>query len=120
VTTNLKRRLKSFTGASAEPIQVVATFPGHRDLEQRLHRLFSGSRITNEFLRDDFQIQALIDEAKRTSIIAATEQMERQQHAHKLTAAGLRRLCEASYQKMLARRIAERDALAAHRRRVVS
>jgi hypothetical protein len=49
VTTNLVKRLASLKTASAESAQVVAVFPGDRGLEKRLHKLFAGSRIRNEF-----------------------------------------------------------------------
>ncbi len=40
-TTNLENRLKSFRGASAEQIEVLAVFPGDRHLEKRLHGLLA-------------------------------------------------------------------------------
>jgi hypothetical protein len=41
VTTDLEQRLAAFRGASAEPMEVLLTIPGRRDVEQRLHKLCS-------------------------------------------------------------------------------
>src|SRR5947209_649881 len=58
-------------GSSAEPIRTLAVFPGGRELERDLHRLFAGSRIRNEFFRDDAAIWAFLDRAKKQTIEAA-------------------------------------------------
>jgi hypothetical protein len=52
-TTNIKERLKSFRGASAEPISLLHIVPGSYALESELHRLFATTKIRNEFFIDD-------------------------------------------------------------------
>jgi Meiotically up-regulated gene 113 len=72
-TTNVERRLKSFRGASAEPIRLIGVFPGGQKLETELHRLFAASRITNEFFTTDSVIREFLSIAKRNSFAAAIQ-----------------------------------------------
>jgi hypothetical protein len=54
-TTNLRGRLKSFRGTSAEPIEVLLIIPGGRELEQRLHALFCEDRISKQISERNYQ-----------------------------------------------------------------
>jgi hypothetical protein len=70
-TTNLKRRIKSFEGASNERIEVLAVFPGDRRAEKYLHDLFSADRLRNEFFRDGNDIFIFLLTAKNEGLRAA-------------------------------------------------
>jgi hypothetical protein len=73
-TTNqqtLKGRLESFRGASAEPIQVLAVFPGNRKAERFLHDLFSDLRVLREFFREDYPLTEFLWHAKTISLSSA-------------------------------------------------
>jgi Meiotically up-regulated gene 113 len=75
-TTNLRGRLKSFRGTSAEPIEVLLIVPGGRELEQRLHALFCEDRISNEFFRNEFLLNEFIHGAK-DDVAAALDYVDR-------------------------------------------
>jgi sRNA-binding protein len=108
VTTNLDERIKSFEGASAETIQVLAAFPGDRNGEQYLHDLFRGSRIRNEFFHFDFEINCFLSIAKEQGLHAAlqwakawkAQEQERQARRHKIQ----ERRSKAAYREMMVAR----------------
>jgi Meiotically Up-regulated Gene 113 (MUG113) protein len=75
-TTNLRGRLKSFRGASAEPIEVLLIIAGGRELEQRLHALFCEDRISNEFFRHEFLLNEFIHGGK-DDVAAALDYVDR-------------------------------------------
>jgi hypothetical protein len=74
-STDLKHRLRTFRGASAEDIEVLFYAPGGRRLESRLHLLFAEARINNEFFHATRQLKKFIELASRESIEVALMQM---------------------------------------------
>lgn len=61
-TTNLGQRIKAFRTSTAEEIEVLATFPGGRKEERRLHDSLAESRMhTGEFFHRDYRINNFID-----------------------------------------------------------
>jgi hypothetical protein len=76
VTTNLARRLKEFATSTAQNIDVIAAIPGGRELEQRIHREFSGTRIRGEFFHFDGRLQSFIEWAKRGDLATAWRYLE--------------------------------------------
>jgi hypothetical protein len=77
-TTNITERLKTFRGASAEPIYVLRIVPGGRDLERKLHQLFAENRINrnNEFFRYEYPLSEFIWMAKDKDIVTAFKYIE--------------------------------------------
>jgi Meiotically up-regulated gene 113 len=61
ITGNLDRRLKEFATSTAEPIQVLATFPGGRLEERRLHEALAASRRHGEFFESDMRLSGFIE-----------------------------------------------------------
>ena len=107
-TTNLKKRIKAFKGASAEQIEVLAAFPGDQKGEKYLHDLFRGSRIRNEFFRFDFEIGCFLSTVKEQGLHAAlqwakawkAQEQERQARRHKIQ----ERRSRAAYREMMVAR----------------
>jgi hypothetical protein len=114
-TTNLRGRLKSFRGASAEPIEVLLIIPGGRELEQRLHALFCEDRISNGFFRNEFLLNEFIHGGKDD--VAAAFRLrrsggrtrDRTPAERRLFAAEQGQISERNYQKIVAERIRLRD-----------
>jgi hypothetical protein len=75
-TTNLKSRLQTFRGSSAEEITVLLTIPGGREVERRLHDLFREERIRKEFFRDCWPVHEFIRFAKERGVDWAFEYIE--------------------------------------------
>jgi len=78
-TTNLTERLKSFRSATAEPIVVLVTAPGGRNLEQKLHLLFAENRINkhNEFFRNERPLSEFIYFARESSFAGGLDYLKR-------------------------------------------
>jgi hypothetical protein len=72
-SNKLRQRIADFQTTTAEPIEVLAFFPGTRALEHRLHSLFWGLRIRNELFRDHPDIRCFIKLAIINSIDEAIE-----------------------------------------------
>jgi hypothetical protein len=78
-TKNLNKRLKSFRASSTEIMDVLASVPGGRKIERYFHKLFSHSRIRNEFFKYDFALDCFVNQIKRGELAAAINWMK----AHK-------------------------------------
>lgn len=68
VSTNLKKRLKTFEGSSAENITLIACFDGSFRHEKLLHDIFKEYRVRNEFFRIDWFIMEFLEKAQQISI----------------------------------------------------
>jgi predicted GIY-YIG superfamily endonuclease len=111
-TTDLEKRLKTFRTATAEIMQVLAVFPGNRNLETRLHTLFDDIRICNEFFHDAYQIQSFLWEAERSSLAAAIERIEQIRQKPRQSQSELSRAAHARRRWALEECIAESNARA--------
>jgi hypothetical protein len=60
-STDLRRRIKEFRCATAEPIHFLVAVAGDRQLESRLHTRFASSKIRNELFRRDQPLRDFID-----------------------------------------------------------
>jgi hypothetical protein len=78
-TKSLNKRLKNFRGSSTEVVNVLATVPGGHKIEYYFHKLFSHSRIRNEFFKYDFALDCFVNQIKRGELAAAIRWMK----AHK-------------------------------------
>lgn len=67
-TTALTQRLKSFQTGTAETITVLATIPGGRSEEARLHRALAENRVRGEFFHFDHRLRYFIEYAARGEI----------------------------------------------------
>jgi hypothetical protein len=67
-TTRLRKRLAALQATSAEPLRVLATFPGGHKVERQLHELFAKQRVWNEFFRRDELIDLFLTDIEFKSL----------------------------------------------------
>jgi hypothetical protein len=60
-STNPRRRFSALRTASPEPLDLVATMPGDRNLELRLHEMFGSDRLHGEWFKDSLALCTLIE-----------------------------------------------------------
>jgi hypothetical protein len=120
-TTDLRRRCADLQCTSPDDISVLTVFPGGKDLERKLHRLFAHLRIRNELFRDDGLIWDFIQAVEYKSLAFAIEYLEEQKRWREMSRteqnailfkrrADEREKSEVQYQKIVAQRIKERDS----------
>lgn len=61
ITTNLPQRIAALQSASGVALVVLATVPGARTDEARLHRRFSAQRMSGEWFTNDGDLRAFVD-----------------------------------------------------------
>ena len=63
-TTNLPQRLSALRTIHVEPLEVLFTFPGKKNVERELHKQFVSACITGEWFRPTPELLAYIEERK--------------------------------------------------------
>jgi len=73
---NLNRRLEALATSTAETIKILATIPGSREVEQRLHQSLRSVRFRREFFWPDNRIDVFIHKAEKGDLAAAWKYLE--------------------------------------------
>ena len=60
IAQNVKKRLQGLQNAHGEPLEVLATFDGGRDLEQKLHKALKAYRLKGEWFRRGPWLDAML------------------------------------------------------------
>lgn len=110
-STDLEQRLQSFTTGTAEPIKLLAMFPGGRSDEARLHRALEESRVRGEFFHLDYRLSDFIGFVRAGDLEAAWKWLD-----HTAPASRQRRKLDRRQARLDAAKAAkaERDAHCAH------
>jgi hypothetical protein len=74
-TTNLTKRMKAFA-TTCPNIRVLATIPGDRALERRLHKLFAAAKIQGEVFHADGEVLTFIERLKLFDLAYAIKTIE--------------------------------------------
>ena len=77
-TTKPKQRLANLRATSTEELHVLATFPGGREFERRLHELFAEQRARNEFFRRDELLDTFLRNIEFKSLSDAVAHIKEQ------------------------------------------
>ena len=115
-STNLQQRLKAFETTTAGEVYLLASIPGGRAEETRLHRALADTRIRGEFFHHDWRLDTFIHTLKSEGAEAAwrfldqsdPEQQRRRAEKERLERIAAARKIEADKDAYFAALVAER------------
>lgn len=64
ITSDISRRLKALRNASAHAVELLASFPGNRWMEEELHQRFATHRLRGEWFAAHPDLLAWVEEKK--------------------------------------------------------